>query len=59
MDTLILKEVGIELTDYELAVRWWFRLSDKEKRALLLVYLPDGDSTNYDTAFYIWSKRQT
>jgi hypothetical protein len=51
---------GIQLTDPELAVRWWGRLSDEEKQQYLNTYLLRNEisEVDYQTMYYIWSKKQ-
>jgi hypothetical protein len=51
---------GIQLTDPELAVRWWGRLSDEEKQLYLNTYLPSYEinEVDYETMYYIWLKKQ-
>jgi len=52
--------IGVQLTDPELSVRWWGRLSDEEKQNILNIYLPSfniGD-VNYETMYWIWLKKQ-
>lgn len=52
---------GIELTDRELAVRWWNRLSAEEKQNILNEYLPKHtiDSMTYENMYWLWLKQQT
>ena len=56
----IKSENGIQLTDRELAVRWWGRRSEEEKRVLLETYLPSYEisSVTYETMYWIWLKQQ-
>jgi hypothetical protein len=56
----IKSENGIQLTDRELAVRWWGRLSTEEKESLLKTFLPTFsiDKVDYETQYWIWLKQQ-
>jgi hypothetical protein len=56
----IKSENGIQLTDRELAVRWWGRRSEEEKKVLLETYLPSYkiNSVSYETMYWIWLKQQ-
>jgi hypothetical protein len=56
----IKSENGIQLTDRELAVRWWGRCSEEEKKVLLETYLASYEvsSVNYETMYWIWLKQQ-
>jgi hypothetical protein len=51
---------GLELSDPELAVRWWGRLEDVEKQELLNKYLPNFDSQrmNHNDIYWLWKKQQ-
>jgi hypothetical protein len=51
---------GIQLSDPELAVRWWGRLEDKEKQELLNTHLPNFDSEkmNHNDIYWLWKKQQ-
>lgn len=53
-------DIGVQLTDRELSVRWWGRLSTKEKENLLETFLPtfSVDNINYETQYWIWRKQQ-
>jgi len=53
-------ENGIQLSDPELAVRWWGRLEDEEKQKLLNKYLPNFkiDKMNHQDIFWLWKKQQ-
>jgi hypothetical protein len=53
-------ESGIQLSDPELAVRWWGRKDDKEKQELLDKYLPKFkiDSMNHNDIYWLWKKQQ-
>jgi len=56
----IKSENGIQLTDRELAVRWWGRRSEEEKKVLLETYLASQEvrSVNYEAMYWIWLKQQ-
>ena len=51
---------GMQLSDPELAVRWWGRLENKEKQELLNTYLPNFDSEkmNHNDIYWLWKKQQ-
>ena len=53
-------DIGVQLTDRELSVRWWGRLSTKERENLLETFLPtfSVDNINYETQYWIWLKQQ-
>jgi len=53
-------EKGIELSDPELAVRWWGRLESEKKQELLNKYLPDFkmDKMNHQDIYWLWKKQQ-
>jgi hypothetical protein len=53
-------ENGVELSDPELAVRWWGRRDEKEKQELLNKYLPDFNinNMNHQDIFWLWKKQQ-
>jgi len=53
-------ENGIELSDPELAVRWWGRLKSEKKQELLNKYLPDFkmDKMNHQDIYWLWKKQQ-
>jgi hypothetical protein len=53
-------ENGIELSDPELAVRWWGRKNNEEKQELLNKYLPDfkSDDMNHQDIYWLWKKQQ-
>jgi hypothetical protein len=55
-----LVENGIELSDPELAIRWWGRKNEEEKQDLLDEYLPDFkiDEMNRRDIFWLWKKQQ-
>jgi hypothetical protein len=62
MENLIMikSEIGAQLTDSELAVRWWGRLSVEEKRAILKEHLPSYDigNMNNEYVYWVWLKQQ-
>ena len=53
-------ENEIELSDPELAVRWWRRKNNEEKQELLNKYLPDFkiDDMNHQDIYWLWKKQQ-
>ena len=53
-------ENGVELSDPELAVRWWGRKGEEEKQELLNKYLPGFkiDGMNHQDIFWLWKKQQ-
>jgi len=53
-------ENGIELSDPELAVRWWGRLDANKKTELLDKYLPDFkiEDMNHQDILWLWKKQQ-
>jgi len=53
-------ENGIELSDPELAIRWWGRLESGKKQELLNKYLPDFkmDKMNHQDIYWLWKKQQ-
>lgn len=57
----IKSEAGVQLTDRELSLRWWGRLSLMEQQEILDTYLPSqkGDSISYETIYWVWLKQQT
>ena len=57
----LLNEDNIELSDPELAVRWWGRMKDDKKQELLNKYLPKfltKDMNNKDI-YWLWKKQQS
>jgi hypothetical protein len=50
----------MELTDRELALRWWDRLTIKEKDFYMKKYLPSFTEKNLTSAeiFWVWGKQQ-
>jgi len=57
----IKSDIGVQLTDRELSVRWWGRLSVEEKRAILKEHLPSHDVgiMDYESVYQLWLKKQT
>jgi len=53
-------ENGIELSDPELAVRWWGRLEKSKKQKLLNKHLPDFpmDKMSHQDIYWLWKKQQ-
>jgi hypothetical protein len=53
-------ENGIELSDPELAVRWWGRKNEEEKQDLLDKYLPNFkiDKMNHQDILWLWKEQQ-
>jgi hypothetical protein len=56
----IKSESGLQLTDRELSVRWWGRLSIEEKQTILKENLPSHDIgiMDYESVYWVWLKRQ-
>ena len=56
----IKSDIGVQLTDRELSVRWWSRLSVEEKGAILKEYLPSHDIgiMDYESIYWVWLKQQ-
>lgn len=56
----IKSDIGVQLTDRELSVRWWGRLSVEEKQAILKEYLPSHDIgiMDYESIYWVWLKQQ-
>jgi len=56
----IKSNIGVQLTDRELSVRWWSRLSVEEKRDILKEYLPlhDIGIMDYESVYWVWLKKQ-
>ena len=54
-------ENGFELTDRELAVKWWSALSDETKVAVLETYAPGllNNNVSYENMYWLWLKQQT
>ena len=52
--------MGVQLTNLELAVIWWGRLSVKEKRTILKEHLPSYDigNMNNEYVYWVWLKQQ-
>jgi homoserine acetyltransferase len=55
------RESGGQLTNFELAVRWWGGLSVKEKQAILNEHLPSYDigNMNNEYVYWVWLKQQS
>jgi len=51
----------MELTNKELAVRWWSRRTTQEQYELLVKYLgrSDFNSLSNDDKYWIWKQNQT
>lgn len=62
MENLITIKVngGVQLSDRELAVRWWGRKSIEEKMDLLKTFLPKYgiEDIDYETMYWIWLRQQ-
>lgn len=62
MENLITIKVngGVQLSDRELAVRWWGRKSIEEKMDLLKTFLPKFkiENIDYETMYWIWLRQQ-
>ena len=62
MEILITIKVngGVQLSDRELAVRWWGRKSIEEKMDLLKTFLPKYgiEDIDYETMYWIWLRQQ-
>ena len=62
METLIKikSQAGAQLTDRELSVRWWGRLSVEEKQDKLKEYLPSHSIgiMDYESIYWVWLKQQ-
>jgi hypothetical protein len=56
----IKSDIGVQLTDRELSVRWWGRLSVEEKQVILNEHLPSYniDMMNYESVYWVWLKQQ-
>jgi hypothetical protein len=52
--------MGVQLTNLELAVIWWDRLSVEEKQAILKKHLPSYDigNMNNEYVYWVWLKQQ-
>lgn len=60
-DSINLKtNIGTELTDKELAVRWWNRLSDNIQNEYIIKEFPEliMEDLDTDTVHWIWLKKQ-
>lgn len=57
----IKSDAGVQLTDRELAVRWWGRLSTTEQEEVIsnskLTKLTIRE-IDYDTMYWLWLKKQ-
>lgn len=53
-------ENGIQLSDPELAVKWWSQMEEQEKQELLDEYLPDFpmEKMNHQNIYWLWLKQQ-
>ncbi len=53
-------EGGVQLSDPELAVRWWSRKESSEKQELLNKYLPkhSSDDMSSQDIYWLWKKQQ-
>lgn len=53
-------ESGVSLTDRELAIRWWSRLSETEQVEVIthLNLTLQLQEVTDDNAYWMWSKRQ-
>ena len=56
----IKSESGFQLTDRELSVRWWGRLSVEEKQHMMEKYIPTHSIgvMDYETIYWVWLKKQ-
>jgi antitoxin component of MazEF toxin-antitoxin module len=56
----IKSDIGVQLTDRELAVRWWGRRSVEEKQDILKEHLPlhNIDNMDYESVYWVWLKQQ-
>ena len=56
----IKSQAGIQLTDRELAIRWYGRLSDVEKLTLLGKYIPSfsPDELSDENKYWLWLKQK-
>jgi len=56
----IKSDIGVQLTDRELSVRWWGRLSVEEKQVILDEHLPSHNigMMNYESVYWVWLKQQ-
>lgn len=54
------EENGVQLSDPELAVRWWSRREPSEKQELLNKYLPQhsSDEMSSQDIYWLWLKQQ-
>jgi hypothetical protein len=51
---------GVQLTDRELAIRWYGRLSNAEKLTLLEEYIPSfsPEALTDENKYWLWLKQQ-
>lgn len=54
----IKSDAGVQLTDRELAVRWWGRLSTTEQEEVLSNSKLTIRPIDYDTMYWLWLKKQ-
>jgi hypothetical protein len=55
----IKSDIGLQLTDRELSVRWWGRLSNEEKGAILKKHLHSYTGImDYESIYWVWLKQQ-
>lgn len=54
----IKSDAGVQLTDRELAVRWWGRLSTTEQDEVLSNYSIVIRPIDYDIMYWLWLKKQ-
>jgi hypothetical protein len=54
-------ESGAQLTNFELAIIWWGRLSVGEKQAILKEHLPSYGigNMNNEYVYWVWLKQQS
>jgi hypothetical protein len=57
----IKSQAGVQLTDHELAFRWWERLQRVQKQTLLNQYAPNMKIEHMfiDDIYWVWLKQQT
>lgn len=54
----IKSDAGVQLTDRELAVRWWGRLSTTEQEEVISNSNLTIRPIDYDTMYWLWLKKQ-
>jgi hypothetical protein len=56
----IKSEIGVQLTDRELSVRWWERLQRAQKQTLLNQYTPNMKIEHMfiNDIYWVWLKQQ-